>query len=104
MSESATLFPETLFPLSYESEDSAVLFKLSKIFPGTHLCRRGYLCEFVRICHSICLLIFVLRTGLCTLSQTECQESSLPVEQGVQTYQILCGVMTPALMSVGPGF
>ena len=32
---------------------------------------------------------FFLYTRLCTLSQTEYQESSLPAEQGVQTYQIL---------------
>ena len=37
---------------------SHTLLKFSTFFPGTHVCRRGYLFEFVRICHSICLLIF----------------------------------------------
>ena len=38
MSESATLFPETLFTFSYESEDSAVMFKFSTFFFLEHTC------------------------------------------------------------------
>ena len=51
-------FPWDFTSLGNESVHSAALFKFS-FLPGTHVCRRDYLLEFNRICHSNRLMIFL---------------------------------------------
>ena len=83
MTESAALFLETLFSLSIGSVDSAGLVQVSQLFLE-HLCIHVFLNSIEFVTANAC---WSFHAWLCTLSWTEYQESSLPVEQDVQTYQ-----------------
>ena len=104
MSETATLFAETLFLWSFQSEDSSVLFKFFSFFLG-HTCVDVVIFvnsfEFVTV---IACCFFSHGTLLHCLKQST--KSLLCLFSKAYRFRrfFWCGVMTPALMSVGPGF
>ena len=82
--------PWNLIPLAKWIRGFSNLVHASHFFSRNTVCRRHF--EFCWVCRSKCLL-FSLHAWLCALSWREYWVSSLPVEHGVQTYQILvmCG-------------